>query len=62
MDSLKAQLHGVDWDLVSSYGGLLSLATFSIYAGSYGSLPVCLFPSIATLVCGGRDASEESTY
>ncbi|KAF6761175.1 signal peptide peptidase-domain-containing protein [Ephemerocybe angulata] len=39
MDSFTAQLRGVDWDLVSSYGGLLSLATFSIYAGSYGSLP-----------------------
>ncbi|KAJ3521063.1 hypothetical protein NMY22_g12466 [Coprinellus aureogranulatus] len=39
MADFKARLQGVDWDLVSSYGGLLSLATFSIYAGSYGSLP-----------------------
>ncbi|TDL24176.1 hypothetical protein BD410DRAFT_786262 [Rickenella mellea] len=27
-----------DWDLISSYAGLLSLATFSIYAGSFSSL------------------------
>jgi len=32
-------LSGVDWDLISSYTGLLSLATFAVYAGSYGSLP-----------------------
>jgi len=30
----------VDWDLLSSYAGLLGLATFSIYAGAKGSLPV----------------------
>lgn len=29
----------VDWDLLSSYAGLLSLAVFSIYTGSFGSLP-----------------------
>ena len=29
-----------DWDLLSSYAGLLVLATLSIYSGSYGSLPV----------------------
>ncbi|KXN90625.1 Minor histocompatibility antigen H13 [Leucoagaricus sp. SymC.cos] len=29
----------IDWDLLSSYAGLLSLATLSIYAGSHGSLP-----------------------
>ncbi|KAF7793822.1 hypothetical protein EIP86_004943 [Pleurotus ostreatoroseus] len=28
-----------DWDLLSSYAGLLALATFSVYTGSYGSLP-----------------------
>ncbi|EPQ57049.1 hypothetical protein GLOTRDRAFT_73578 [Gloeophyllum trabeum ATCC 11539] len=28
-----------DWDLISSYAGLLALATVSIYAGSHGSLP-----------------------
>jgi len=27
-----------DWDLISSYAGLLTLATFSIYAGAHGSL------------------------
>ena len=30
----------MDWDLLSSYAGLLSLATASIYAGAFGSLPV----------------------
>lgn len=34
-------LPDIDWDLLSSYAGLLGLATFSIYAGAYGSLPVC---------------------
>ncbi len=29
-----------DWDLLSSYAGLLSLACVSIYAGSHGSLSV----------------------
>lgn len=29
-----------DWDLISSYAGLLTLATFSIYAGAHGSLKV----------------------
>ncbi|PCH43861.1 hypothetical protein WOLCODRAFT_138641 [Wolfiporia cocos MD-104 SS10] len=29
-----------DWDLLSSYAGLLTLATISIYAGSYGSVTV----------------------
>ena len=29
-----------DWDLLSSYAGLLTLATFSVYTGSFGSLPV----------------------
>jgi len=29
----------MDWDLLSSYAGLLSLATASIYAGSFSSLP-----------------------
>ena len=31
---------GVDWDLVSSYAGLLSLAIFCVYIGAYGSLSV----------------------
>lgn len=35
-----AEAIGVDWDLLASYAGLLSLATLSIYAGAYGSLPV----------------------
>lgn len=30
----------VDWDLLSSYAGLLSLATLSIYVGSQASVPV----------------------
>ncbi|KAI0793199.1 signal peptide peptidase-domain-containing protein [Abortiporus biennis] len=29
----------IDWDLLSSYAGLLTLAISSIYAGSFGSLP-----------------------
>ncbi|KAG2342885.1 hypothetical protein BDR05DRAFT_885392 [Suillus weaverae] len=28
-----------DWDLISSYAGLLCLASISIYAGAHGSLP-----------------------
>ena len=32
-----------DWDLLSSYAGLLTLATFSVFAGSYGSLPVRVY-------------------
>lgn len=35
-----ASFKDVDWDLVSSYVGLLSLATFCVYTGAYGSLPV----------------------
>ncbi|KAK1236344.1 hypothetical protein PQX77_000422 [Marasmius sp. AFHP31] len=30
--------NGTDWDLLSSYAGLLSLACISIYCGAYGSL------------------------
>lgn len=33
----------VDWDLLSSYAGLLGLAVFTIYAGVHSSLPVALF-------------------
>ncbi|PPQ67278.1 hypothetical protein CVT25_005862 [Psilocybe cyanescens] len=33
------RLEEVDWDLLSSYAGLLGLATCSIYAGANGSLP-----------------------
>ncbi|GJE94944.1 signal peptide peptidase-domain-containing protein [Phanerochaete sordida] len=32
-------MDAADWDLLSSYAGLLALAVFSIYTGSYGSLP-----------------------
>jgi minor histocompatibility antigen H13 len=28
-----------DWDLISSYAGLLSLAAVSVYAGAFGTLP-----------------------
>lgn len=44
---LSVQVHynydmgGTDWGLLSSYAGLLTLATGSIYAGAFGSLPVC---------------------
>jgi hypothetical protein len=37
----------IDWDLLSSYGGLLSLATLSIYVGSYASIPVGVKPILA---------------
>lgn len=32
-------MSGPDWDLLSSYAGLLTLACGSIYVGSFGSLP-----------------------
>lgn len=32
-------MSGIDWDLLSSYAGLLALASGSIYAGAFGSLP-----------------------
>jgi len=38
---LLSLISTMDWDLISSYVGLLSLATVSIYAGAFGSLPVC---------------------
>ncbi|KAL0581319.1 hypothetical protein V5O48_000695 [Marasmius crinis-equi] len=40
MPNLKSLLpdDGTDWDLLSSYGGLLGLACVSIYCGAYGSL------------------------
>lgn len=41
---------GLDWDLLSSYAGLLSLATFSIYTGSYGSLQVSDSGSIHIMI------------
>ncbi|KAG6862258.1 hypothetical protein C0995_002189 [Termitomyces sp. Mi166 len=31
---------GLDWDLLSSYAGILILACGSVYAGSFGSLPI----------------------
>jgi len=43
MDEALTRLGGLDWDLVASYGGLLSLAAISIYAGAQGSLPVCTY-------------------
>jgi hypothetical protein len=33
-------LKRVDWGLVGSYAGLLAIATFCVYVGAYGSLPV----------------------
>lgn len=33
-----------DWDLISSYAGLLCLASISIYAGAHGSLPALKRP------------------
>lgn len=39
-DQNMASENAQDWDLISSYAGLLTLATFSIYAGAHGSLKV----------------------
>ncbi|KAL1748691.1 signal peptide peptidase-domain-containing protein [Schizophyllum fasciatum] len=36
----ESKLQGTDWDLLSSYAGLLTLAVGCIYSGAYGSLPV----------------------
>ncbi|KAG6378206.1 signal peptide peptidase-domain-containing protein [Boletus reticuloceps] len=33
-------MQGIDWDVVSSYAGLLCLASVSIYCGAFGSLPI----------------------
>ena len=41
-EGLWVQLRAVDWGVLSSYGGLLGMATVSIYAGAFGSLPVRL--------------------
>ncbi|KAK7045582.1 hypothetical protein VNI00_007414 [Paramarasmius palmivorus] len=35
---MEGLLASADWDVLSSYAGLLSLACFSIYCGSYGSI------------------------
>jgi hypothetical protein len=35
---MEGLLASADWDVLSSYAGLLGLACFSIYCGSYGSL------------------------
>ncbi|KAH7923719.1 hypothetical protein BV22DRAFT_1036005 [Leucogyrophana mollusca] len=32
-------MDNIDWDLISSYAGLLTLASISVYAGAFGSLP-----------------------
>jgi hypothetical protein len=33
-------MDSIDWDLFSSFAGLLCLASTSIFAGAHGSLPV----------------------
>jgi minor histocompatibility antigen H13 len=45
-----------DWDLLSSYAGLLSLATASIYAGAFGSLPK---PPRTSVDASGRSLPED---
>ncbi|KAF9452367.1 hypothetical protein P691DRAFT_722117 [Macrolepiota fuliginosa MF-IS2] len=45
----------IDYDLLSSYAGLLGLATFSIYAGSFDSLPKPRWPQAGK----GNAADEE---
>ncbi|KAG1751510.1 signal peptide peptidase-domain-containing protein [Suillus paluster] len=37
-------MDSLDWDLVSSYAGLLCLASISIFVGAHGSLPVRITP------------------
>ncbi|KAI0087979.1 signal peptide peptidase-domain-containing protein [Irpex rosettiformis] len=49
----------VDWDLLSSYAGLLSLATFSIYAGAFGSLPPVKHKPKEGEVAEGDEEEEE---
>ncbi|KAF9222506.1 hypothetical protein BS17DRAFT_782953 [Gyrodon lividus] len=41
----------VDWDLISSYAGLLGLASFSIYCGAFASLPTSPEKLIASEKC-----------
>lgn len=41
---------GPDWDLLSSYVGLLTLATASVYIGSHGSVVVSLVFLVLWLV------------
>ncbi|KAL5507195.1 hypothetical protein ACEPAH_6651 [Sanghuangporus vaninii] len=48
-----------DWDLISSYAGLLSLATFSVYAGSFGSLSPPRKPRDAKKFDDGSDDEQE---
>jgi len=38
-------MDNVDWDLVAADVGLLTLASLSIFAGAFGSLPVRANPS-----------------
>ncbi|OBZ68284.1 Minor histocompatibility antigen H13 [Grifola frondosa] len=52
---------GPDWDLLSSYAGLLTLASFSIYAGSYGSLPNPKSKGEGKLTSDTDDDEEEET-
>ena len=33
-------MNDLDWDILSSYIGLLALASGSVYVGAFGSLPV----------------------
>lgn len=49
--SANMSVADTDWDLISSYAGLVSLACTSIYAGSYGSLSVRLLPILVRSSC-----------
>ncbi|KAI5123997.1 hypothetical protein M0805_006407 [Coniferiporia weirii] len=48
-----------DWHLLSSYAGLLSLASFSIYAGSYASLKAPRKPKDTARTADSEDDDEE---
>ncbi|KAH9931133.1 signal peptide peptidase-domain-containing protein [Epithele typhae] len=48
-----------DWDLISSYAGLLSLACASIYAGSHGSLSVSDFHKCGLRKPGAAPTEED---
>ncbi|KAH9911597.1 signal peptide peptidase-domain-containing protein [Fomitopsis serialis] len=48
-----------DWDLISSYAGLLSLATLSIYAGSLGSVTLRKHPQEKGATAVDEEEDEE---
>jgi len=49
----------VDWDLISSYAGLLGLASISIYCGAFASLPTNPKKPIAAEQCSLLEDEED---